>query len=58
MQMVREENDPDTLQLLDELNLDWAQRWHKITNKNKSPKTELSLILIPTEEEKQVRIKL
>ncbi len=53
--MVREENDPDTLQLLDELNIDWAQRWRKITNKSKSPKTELSLILIPTEEEKQVK---
>ena len=53
--MVREENDPDTLQLLDELNLVWVQRWRKIINKNKSPKTELSLILIPTEEEKQVK---
>ena len=31
-----EENDPDTLQLLDELNIEWVKDWRKAINK-KSP---------------------
>ena len=34
--MNREENDPDTLQLLDELDTDWVKLWRTSTNKKKT----------------------
>jgi len=40
--MSEEENDPDTLQLLDELNVDWVRRWRKKVNKKTSITNELT----------------
>jgi hypothetical protein len=43
------EEDPDTLQLLDELNTDWVKAWCKIVNKMKSAATGLTFIVPPLE---------
>ena len=45
--MNLEENDPDTLQLLDESDPDWVKPWHKATTKKKSITNELTLNVIP-----------
>ena len=41
-----EENDPDTLQLLDELDTDWVKLWRRATNKKKSTTNELTFNVI------------
>jgi len=49
-----EENDPDTLQLLDELNSDWVKRWCEVTNRKKIPKKKeitFEVILTPKKKE-------
>jgi hypothetical protein len=43
-----ENNDPDTLQLKDELDSEWVNLWHKATKK-KPTKTQLILDCIPSE---------
>jgi hypothetical protein len=42
--MLSAENDPDTLQLLDELDSDWVNLWRKAINKNKSFKATRLLL--------------
>ena len=39
-----EENDPDTLQMLDEVDLEWVMLWKNSTNKNEEmhPKMEVT----------------
>ena len=46
--MSLEENDPDTLQLLDESDPDWVKLWHRAQNKNKSATMDLKFSVIPT----------
>ena len=44
--MNLEENDPDTLQLLDELDPEWVKLWRKATNQKKSTTEEPTFIVI------------
>jgi len=46
------EDDPDTLQLLDELNKDWAKRWRKAT-KQESKSNGTTYVVPPMNEPKQ-----
>ena len=47
--MSLEENDPDTLQLLDESDPDWVKLWRRAQNKNKSTTMDLKFSVIPTQ---------
>jgi hypothetical protein len=41
-----EDNDPDTLQLLGELDSDWVECWRKAANKKRSAERKLSFKVI------------
>jgi hypothetical protein len=45
--MTPEENDPDTLQLLDELDADWVRFWRSVADKKKLEE-ELILFVLRT----------
>ena len=47
--MKIKENDPDTLQILDELDEEWVEHWLAATNK-KNTETNLTTIVYPQEE--------
>jgi hypothetical protein len=53
-----EENDPDTLQLLDELDTDWVKLWRRATNKKKATTKELTFNVIRPQKEVQRSIRL
>ena len=44
--MVSEDNDPDTLQLRDELDADWVNRWCNAANKKKSTTKKITMNVI------------
>jgi hypothetical protein len=50
---LHEETDPDTLQLLDELNGVWAKRWRNISNEHEELSNDLTFIVMPEEEGKE-----
>ena len=56
--MNLEENDPDTLQLLDELDADWVKLWRRATNKKKSVTNELTFNVIPHKQTIQRSVRL
>ena len=43
---MTEKTDPDTLQLLDELNVNWVRQWRKKTKEMLSNNKELTFIVI------------
>ena len=45
--MNLEDNDPDTLQLRDELDTEWVKLWRRATNKKRSNIKELTFDVIP-----------
>jgi hypothetical protein len=45
--MNRKENDPDTLQLRDEMDPEWVDLWHKATTKKKPTKKQVTSIVNP-----------
>ena len=47
--MTTEENDQDTLQLLDETDHDWVKRWRNAANGNKQAESESTFIVLPHE---------
>ena len=48
--MNTEENDPDTLQILDELDEKWVRLWRKATSKEATQAIELTTIVFSPEE--------
>lgn len=46
--MELEDNDPDTLQLKDELDSEWVNLWHKSANKKNTTKKQISFAIIQT----------
>lgn len=46
--MNYEENDPDTLQLRDELDPEWVNLWHKSANKKNKTKEHVTFDVIST----------
>lgn len=46
-----EENDPDTLQLLDEMNYEWVSGWRKKVNKKNAADSGLTFIVAIPEKE-------
>ena len=42
--MTTNENDPDTLQILDELEIDWVKLWKRAANQKKLVEYDLTLI--------------
>ena len=46
--MELQNNDPDTLQLKDELDADWVKLWRKATNKKNTTKKQITFAAIPT----------
>ena len=48
--MNTKENDPDTLQIRDELDEQWTKRWRKATSKA-IPQTKGVTIIVPPQEE-------
>lgn len=52
--MRLEENDPDILQLLDELDKEWVKLWRKTARKKKSSAKDITFIVIPPEKEIQI----
>jgi hypothetical protein len=46
------EDDPDTLQLLDELDKDWVKRWRKAT-KQEAESNDITYVVPPMNEPKQ-----
>jgi hypothetical protein len=48
--MTPEENDPDTLQLLDELDADWVRRWQIAANKKKPAENESTFSVLLQED--------
>jgi hypothetical protein len=42
-----EENDPDKLQLLDEMHTDWVKRWRKATKKRPPEKRNNIDVILP-----------
>lgn len=47
--MNMEENDPDTLQMLDELDTDWVKRWHDLICKETKAADALKFLVLPPE---------
>ena len=43
--MKTQENDPDTLQVLDELDKEWVGQWLKATRKKRIEKNELTITI-------------
>jgi hypothetical protein len=43
------EKDPDTLQILDELESEWVRQWRKATNKKTVNPHEMTLIVVKQE---------
>jgi len=48
------ENDPDTLQILDEQNEEWTKRWRKATSQDTSQTTGLTIIVPPQEKARTI----
>ena len=51
------DNDPDTLQLSDELDTEWVKLWRRATKKKKSAQKELTLNITLAEKEIQLSAK-
>jgi hypothetical protein len=49
--MNPKENDPDTLQLLDELDPEWVNLWHENNNKKEPTTKQLTFDVIPPKKE-------
>jgi hypothetical protein len=45
--MNLEDDDPDTLQLKDELDPEWVNLWHKATDKKRATTKQLTFDVIP-----------
>jgi hypothetical protein len=56
--MKYEENDPETLQLQDELNTEWVKQWNKATKKKNAHQIDLTIGIIVTKKEGQRNSKL
>jgi len=53
--MDSEDNDPDTLQLKDELDTEWVKRWHNATNKKRSAPNEITInVILPKKKPQRV----
>jgi hypothetical protein len=48
-----EETDPDILQLFDELNEEWVERWRNGIKETKKQSSDLTLIVFPQEKPMQ-----
>jgi hypothetical protein len=46
--MNQDENDPDSLQLNDELDVEWVNLWYKSVNKKNTTKKQITFAIIPT----------
>lgn len=44
--MNQDENDPDLLQLKDELDPEWVNLWHKSANKKNTTKKQVTFVVI------------
>lgn len=56
--MNREENDPDTLQLQDELDADWVKLWRRATNKKRPNTNGITVdIILPKKTTSQAQLK-
>ena len=44
--MNRKENDPDALQLQDELDTDWVKLWRRATNKKRPEPNEITFDVV------------
>lgn len=47
--MNKQEEDPDTLQILDEANKEWVKLWKKPQIKLANPSKKITFAIIPTE---------